>query len=144
MRVGTMAAAPAQLLPRRQRDAPWLRDSNAETTMDVSADHTVDRDTPSFSSFSSHARSGAATARTYYDSHDADTFYRTIWGSSTIKIGLYDSPNDPIHAVFTRTIERMAALLAPITSATRILDLGSGYGGAARYLARTYGCKVCW
>ena len=37
----------------------------------------------------------------------------------------------------------MAALLAPITRATRILDLGSGYGAAARYLARTYGCKVC-
>ncbi|KAF6228468.1 hypothetical protein HO133_008198 [Letharia lupina] len=111
--------------------------------MDVSADHTVDRDTPSFSSVSSHARSGAATARTYYDSHDADTFYRTIWGGSTINIGPYDSPNDPIPAASHRTIERMAALLAPITRATRILDLGSGYGGAARYLARTYGCNVC-
>lgn len=36
----------------------------------------------------------------------------------------------------------MAALASPITSSTRILDLGAGYGGAARYLARTYGCHV--
>lgn len=25
---------------------------------------------------------------------------------------------------------------------TRVLDLGAGYGGAARYLAKTYGCEV--
>jgi len=36
----------------------------------------------------------------------------------------------------------MASLIAPITASTRILDMGAGYGGAARYLARTYGCKV--
>ncbi len=36
----------------------------------------------------------------------------------------------------------MASLLAPITASTRILDMGAGYGGAARYLAKTYGCKV--
>lgn len=29
-----------------------------------------------------------------------------------------------------------------ITSKSRILDLGSGYGGPARYLAKTFGCKV--
>src|SRR5699024_3159189 len=28
------------------------------------------------------------------------------------------------------------------TPQTRILDIGAGYGGAARYLARTYGCHV--
>ena len=35
----------------------------------------------------------------------------------------------------------MASKLS-ITPQTRILDIGAGYGGAARYLARTYGCKV--
>ena len=36
----------------------------------------------------------------------------------------------------------MASIASPITATTRILDMGAGYGGAARYLAKTYGCKV--
>ena len=36
----------------------------------------------------------------------------------------------------------MASIASPITHTTRILDMGAGYGGAARYLAKTYGCKV--
>ena len=36
----------------------------------------------------------------------------------------------------------MASIAGPITPTTRILDMGAGYGGAARYLAKTYGCKV--
>ena len=36
----------------------------------------------------------------------------------------------------------MASIASPITPTTRILDMGAGYGGAARYLAKTYGCKV--
>lgn len=82
------------------------------------------------------------TARNYYDSSDADTFYRTIWGGSDIHIGLYDSPSDSIAAASQRTVSHMASLLEPITALTRILDMGAGYGGAARYLAKTYGCKV--
>lgn len=33
-------------------------------------------------------------------------------------------------------------MVGPITSTTRILDLGSGYGGSARWLAKKYGCQV--
>ena len=36
----------------------------------------------------------------------------------------------------------MASLISPITPSTRILDMGSGYGGPARYLAKKYGCKA--
>jgi len=36
----------------------------------------------------------------------------------------------------------MASLVAPINPTTRVLDLGSGYGGAARQLAKTHGCHV--
>lgn len=107
--------------------------------MDASADTEV----YSFSSNYGNSGVAARTARTYYNSHDADTFYRTLWGGSTINIGLYESPNDSIPIASYRTIERMASLIAPTTSATRILDLGSGYGGAARYLAKTSGCSVC-
>ena len=34
------------------------------------------------------------------------------------------------------------AELGEITAKTRVLDLGAGYGGSARYLAATYGCHV--
>jgi len=82
------------------------------------------------------------TARTYYDSPDADTFYHTIWGGSDIHIGLYTSPSDSIATASQRTVSHMATLISPITASTHILDMGAGYGGAARYLAKTYGCKV--
>lgn len=36
----------------------------------------------------------------------------------------------------------MATLAAPVTSTASVLDLGAGYGGAARWLARQDGCKV--
>ena len=41
-----------------------------------------------------------------------------------------------------RTVETMAGLIDGLGPDTRVVDLGSGYGGAARYLAGTYGCKV--
>lgn len=91
---------------------------------------------------SSASTTATTTARTYYDSSDADIFYHTIWGGSDIHIGLYDSPSDSIATASQRTVSRMASLLEPIDVSTRILDMGAGYGGAARYLAKTYGCKV--
>lgn len=81
------------------------------------------------------------TARTYYNSDSADRFYATIWGGEDIHIGLYDEPEDSIFEASRRTVEKMASLVK-ITPETRILDIGAGYGGAARYLAENYGCHV--
>ncbi|KAK0514959.1 hypothetical protein JMJ35_002338 [Cladonia borealis] len=83
-----------------------------------------------------------AVARAYYDSADADTFYHTLWGGEDLHIGIYTSPTETIARASRRTVEHMASIASPITPTTRILDIGSGYGGAARYLAKTYGCKV--
>jgi len=80
--------------------------------------------------------------RTYYDAPDVDTVYRKLWGGTTINIGLYHDPRDPIALASQRTIEAIASLTGPITAESRIIDLGAGYGGAARYLAHTYGCHV--
>lgn len=85
--------------------------------------------------------SSTSTARDYYNSPSSDNFYYTIWGGEDIHIGIYTSPSDTIKAASQRTVERLAAL-SSITSSTRVLDLGAGYGGGARWLARTYGCKV--
>ena len=81
-----------------------------------------------------------ALARDYYDSADADDFYRTIWGGEDIHIGLYDSSPD-IATASRCTVERMAAKAEPLKG-KQVLDLGSGYGGAARVLAGEYGAHV--
>jgi glycine/sarcosine/dimethylglycine N-methyltransferase len=80
-------------------------------------------------------------ARSYYNSNDADTFYFTIWGGEDIHIGMYDNDEESIYIASRRTVERMASRL-DIGTHTRIIDLGAGYGGAARFLAKTYGCHV--
>ncbi|MFW5416176.1 methyltransferase domain-containing protein [Nocardiopsis sp. CNT-189] len=81
------------------------------------------------------------TARDYYNSSDADTFYHSVWGGTDIHIGLYESADGDIAEASRRTVERMAAKPG-IGPDTRVIDIGSGYGGSARYLARTYGCRV--
>ncbi|MCF7803345.1 MAG: methyltransferase domain-containing protein [Candidatus Marinimicrobia bacterium] len=82
------------------------------------------------------------TARDYYNSDDADNFYYTIWGGEDIHIGLYKSEDESISDASQRTVKRMAAMAGKLDEDTRVLDLGAGYGGAARYLADTFGCDV--
>ena len=77
----------------------------------------------------------------YYDSNDADTFYHSIWGGEDIHIGIYQA-GDTIAQASRRTVTFMTEKVQPIAPENHILDIGSGYGGAARYLAKTYGCKV--
>lgn len=81
------------------------------------------------------------TAREYYNSDDADNFYATIWGGEDIHVGLYESAVEPIRDASHRTVAHMASLVE-IKPEHQVLDIGSGYGGAARYLASTFGCSV--
>jgi sarcosine/dimethylglycine N-methyltransferase len=80
--------------------------------------------------------------RRYYDSHDADNFYFHVWGGEDIHIGIYEPGETDIARASRRTIERMAERLPRLGPGTRVLDLGAGYGGAARHLVRTTGCHV--
>lgn len=82
------------------------------------------------------------TARDYYNSEDADNFYFHIWGGEDIHIGLYNSESEDIATASRRTVEVIADRLSGIDTNSRVLDIGAGYGGAARYLARRFGCKV--
>lgn len=81
-------------------------------------------------------------AEVYYDSTEADAFYKTIWGGEDIHIGLYASDDEPIAIASRRTVETMADRIALQRTEMRVLDLGAGYGGAARYLADRFGCHV--
>lgn len=51
------------------------------------------------------------------------------------------APFDEFHSRRRRATEELAALLAP-TATDYVIDIGSGIGGPARYLATTYGCRV--
>ncbi|MDZ7780453.1 MAG: methyltransferase domain-containing protein [Gemmatimonadota bacterium] len=83
------------------------------------------------------------TAREYYNSEDADNFYSIIWGGEDLHIGWYQSEDEPIRDASRRTVEQMSNRLADvITAESRVLDLGAGYGGSARYLAKRFGCHV--
>ncbi len=88
------------------------------------------------------AREAEAVAETYYDSMDADAFYFNIWGGEDIHIGLYDQTQD-IKQASRRTVEALAARLKDgFEGKPAVLDIGAGYGGGARYLAKTYGWPV--
>jgi sarcosine/dimethylglycine N-methyltransferase len=81
-------------------------------------------------------------ARDYYNSEDADHFYSTVWGGEDIHIGIYISDNDPVYEASQRTQERMLKHIDNPGKRSKVIDLGSGYGGSARYLAKRFGCEV--
>lgn len=83
-----------------------------------------------------------AQAEAYYDSPDADSFYFTIWGGEDIHIGMYKDDSEPIVTASHRNDETLASMLRGVDQTTKVLDIGAGYGGAARHLARTRGCHV--
>lgn len=86
-------------------------------------------------------REARGGAESYYDSDDADTFYATIWGGEDLHIGLYDDTKD-IRTASDKTIDQMAATVPGLGEATRILDIGAGYGGAMRRVVKKFGCSA--
>ena len=82
-------------------------------------------------------------AQKYYDSTETDKLYAAIWGGEHIHYGIYTRPDEPIHDASLSTVKTIAQTLKKIDQNSRVIDLGAGYGGAARYLAKTYGCSVC-
>lgn len=81
-------------------------------------------------------------ARSYYDSSDADNFYQKVWGGEDIHVGLYNTEDEPIVSASRRTVDKMLEKLHYLNSSSRVLDIGSGYGGASRHIAKTLKCQV--
>ncbi|MEV0372895.1 methyltransferase domain-containing protein [Streptomyces sp. NPDC050636] len=90
---------------------------------------------------------GEDATRRYYDSSDVDAFYDAVWGGDDIHTGIYAHAQEPIADASRRTVERLADRLGDrlkdgLGPGRLVLDLGSGYGGTARYLAGRFGCRV--
>ncbi|MET8685877.1 methyltransferase domain-containing protein [Streptomyces sp. NPDC004732] len=89
------------------------------------------------------AARAAHVARDYYDTKDVDGFYAQAWGGEDIHVGVYTAPHESIGTASRRTIDRMAARVSDgLGPDSTVLDMGSGYGGAARRLAAEFGCRV--
>ena len=80
-----------------------------------------------------------STTQAYYDG-PADEIYRSIWGDN-IHLGVYCSEECHQLAAKQHTNELMAGAVT-LGADARVLDLGCGYGSAARYLAANFGCSV--
>ncbi len=78
----------------------------------------------------------------YYNRKDTDEFYHQIWGGDDMHIGIYHTGDETIREASTNTALKMIKLLPSIKKSYRILDIGAGYGGAARLLAEKFNCHV--
>lgn len=82
------------------------------------------------------------TTRDYYDSDDADNFYYHIWGGEDIHVGIYQTDTEPILTASRRTVDTMIERIPGLPESARLLDIGAGYGGSARVIARELGIRV--
>lgn len=80
-------------------------------------------------------------AREYYNSEDADNFYATIWGGEDLHIGTYQDESESIREASTRTVAQMTEKL-DLKPEHKVMDIGAGYAGSARYMVEHYGCYV--
>ena len=81
------------------------------------------------------------TTKAYYDSDSADNFYHTIWGGEDIHVGLYKDDEESIFDASARTVATMIDMV-PLNKDSKVLDVGAGYGGAGRHMAKKIGCQV--
>lgn len=89
------------------------------------------------------ASSSEQASRSYYDTADVDAFYDAVWGGEDIHTGIYAHDQESIATASRRSVEQAAdKVCGLLTEDSTVLDLGSGYGGATRYLAERFGCRV--
>ncbi|WP_348761449.1 methyltransferase domain-containing protein [uncultured Salinisphaera sp.] len=83
------------------------------------------------------------TAQNYYNSDDADNFYSRLWGGEDIHIGLYQDDAEDVIPASHRTVAHMCTLIEDkLGAGAKMLDIGGGYGGSARYVAEHYGAET--
>jgi sarcosine/dimethylglycine N-methyltransferase len=119
--------------------------SNEDTPQDlVCQDHI---NTEGLAIFVWFSESSTSKAKGYYDSDDAQTFYKSIWGNETTHIGRYDllTKEDKTrlsnHEQITRAEQlhevefiKLIRSKFPGQEKIRVLDMGCGFGGLLRRL----------
>lgn len=76
----------------------------------------------------------------HYDIFSVDRLYNFVWGDS-IQFGLYDKGARTIEEAVAETKRRIADALF-LDGGKQVLEVASGYGATARYLAGRFGCRV--
>lgn len=76
----------------------------------------------------------------HYGRTGIDQLYARIWGDS-IQFGVYDTPTTDLEAAVIET-KRQMLIAACIGQGGHVLEVGSGWGATARYLARASGLRV--
>ncbi|MDR9405251.1 MAG: sarcosine/dimethylglycine N-methyltransferase, partial [Halothece sp. Uz-M2-17] len=59
-----------------------------------------------------------------------------------LHIGIYNTPDESIYDASVRTVSRICDKISHWPAGTKVLDLGAGYGGSARYMAKHHGFDV--
>jgi len=77
--------------------------------------------------------------RRYYDGA-ADEIYRDIWGEN-IHLGLFEREDEDLPSAMERSNRQMAEGVG-LGAEHEVIEVACGYGALARYLAKTFGCRV--
>lgn len=86
----------------------------------------------------SSSRVNVETAREYYNSA-VHELYKECWGGENHHLGIFDNTDDFFVAA-QKANENLVKNL-PITSKSVVLDLGSGFCGLPRYVAKNTNCR---
>lgn len=82
------------------------------------------------------------TNKLFLEEKKVQHIYHNVWGGDDLHIGIYRPKSLSLFEANRKTTERMLRLLPRIKRSTKILVIQSGFGGAARFIAQEYNCKV--
>ena len=89
-----------------------------------------------------HYSEAVEAVRSYYNSNDVRRIYDASYGDEHLHLGIYENDRETVDEAGQRIVERIASMIHGLGPGTRVLDIGAGNGGSARYLFRAYGCHV--
>lgn len=79
-------------------------------------------------------------SKLHYGSEGVDRLYARVWGDS-IHFGIYDADDEDLEGSVIETKRRMVAI-AGLQPDMRVLEVASGWGATARYLARAASARI--
>lgn len=86
--------------------------------------------------------SSTERAQNHYNSDNAQHLYSIAIGRDTLNLGIYEDKTLSVAEGMQKTVDWMAEFMPQLDKEGHVIDLGSGYGHASRYIAKRYGCQV--